>query len=104
MLNRLGQLKPWTVWILLLGFLLVAVAPPSAWARVDRKIATEGDPGDGDEYDGGGGSSGDIDGSKQTSPISFDFFGDVLKIRLVATVVNGRIVFEIRYFGRECKK
>ena len=53
----IGQLKFVTVWLVLLGFLCAMMAPSVSYAKVDREIDTEGDPGDGLQDEGGSGSS-----------------------------------------------
>ena len=57
------------VWLLLVAILCVAVLPTLAVAKVDRDIAQEGDPTDGLDSDGGGGSAGSdgLDGEHRCS-------------------------------------
>ena len=47
------------VWLVLLAFFCGMILPSIAIARMEFTIATEGDPGDGLENNGGGGGSGD---------------------------------------------
>ena len=65
-----------TVWLVLLAFLCCMMVPSIALAKKDMVIATEGDPTDGLDNTGGGGS-GSLDpgdgGEPQISPNILDF-------------------------------
>jgi len=92
------------VWLLLVAILCVAVLPSVASAKLIEKIATEGDPTDGHDSTGGGGSwigSGlEIDkdkdiaesnlvNRKSDSPIILEL------LPMVPIWVNGHIVFSL---------
>jgi hypothetical protein len=71
-MNRIGQLKHVTVWLVLLGFLCGMMGPSVSFAKIYREIETEGDPLDGlDSPEGSSGSSGDSGGVPPESSAPF---------------------------------
>ena len=100
-----------TVWLVLLAFLCAMIVPSMALAKKDMTIATEGDPGDGMDFSGGGGSGviiGDNNqdisepGSNQKFSTEYSLqnsnesYFDWVEYQLfVPYFVNGQIVFFI---------
>lgn len=56
------------VWLVLLAFLCCMMVPSLAHAKKEMTIATEGDPGDGMDYSGGGGGILDGDSDQGFAP------------------------------------
>ena len=102
-MNRIGQLKHVTVWLVLLGFLCGMMGPSDSFAKVDRKIDTEGDPGDGADREGGSGGSNDFLLESIVWP-DFDFEEIEITLRLVQIDLNGTVVFEIEFVSLESRR
>ncbi len=98
-MNRIGQLKHVTVWLVLLGFLCGMMGPSVSFAKVYLEIDTEGDPGDGNEFVGGSGSG---DSGEVPPPSSIVSARDkIFFVTLVPIVIDGKIEFRIEFISME---
>jgi hypothetical protein len=91
------------VWLLLLGVFCWVMDPSVSLAKVYRTEATEGDPGDGDESDGGGSPNVPASYPKTTS---IQLHGDRAEfyVCLVPIFRDGKVVFLINVDGVERDK
>jgi hypothetical protein len=99
-MNRIGQFKHVTVWLVLLGFLCGMMGPSVSYAKVYREIDTEGDPGDGNEFVGGSGSG---DSGEFPPPSTIVSVRDeIFFVTLVPLFINnGKIEFRIEFISME---
>lgn len=102
MLKCAEHVRTWTAWLLLLGFLCWFAVPAESFAVVHREIATEGDPGDGNESDGigGGGGGGAVSTPESVVPDTKPTDGEI-QVLVIPVFVGGMIELIVVEVSRE---